>query len=219
MTATRKSIPDSTIADLLVSTRRRCCLCYFLANDRSQKKVQIAHIDRKRDNDAPANLVPLCLDHHDEYDSRTSQSKGITEEELGRYKNMLVDTISREHVEKASEISVEERELPRLGTALFYGYGTLFARVSKILFTHDPVRINFVENHDEYDAEAHDIIGRLQDNDVCLPTAQICRLVFERWFTHLTVEEYGRVDELAKDIDAAWEHFKERNYVYGAIAS
>jgi hypothetical protein len=219
MTTTRKSIPDSTIADLLVSTRRRCCLCYFLANDKSQKRVQIAHIDRKRDNNAPANLVPLCLDHHDEYDSRTSQSKGITEEELRRYKNMLVDTISREHVDKSSEISVEERELPRLGSALFYGYGTLFAHVSRIIFTHDPVQINFGGNHDEYDAEAHDIIGCLQDNDVCLPTAQICKLVFERWFNPRIVKEFGGFEEMAKDIDAAWEHFKERNYVYGAIAS
>jgi hypothetical protein len=43
--------------------------------------------------------VFLCFDHHDEYDSSTSQSKGITQAELREYKKLLLAAISRgEHM-------------------------------------------------------------------------------------------------------------------------
>ena len=35
------------------------------------------------------NLAFLCFEHHDEYDSKTSQSKNITPGELKHYKNRL----------------------------------------------------------------------------------------------------------------------------------
>ncbi len=216
MTASRKPIPNSTIADLLVSTRRRCCLCYFLAQDKSQKKVQIAHIDRKRNNDSPDNLIPLCLEHHDEYDSRTSQSKGITEEEVRRYKSMLIAAFSDGQNDAPIDINVEEREIPKLGNDLFYGYGVLFSQVSRILFKHDPIGISCYSGlDDEYDPEAHDIISRLQDNRACLPTKQICKSVFEHWFSPEIAGKVRGYKKLAKDIDVAWKHFKTRSYVYG----
>jgi WD40 repeat protein len=43
---------------------------------------QIAHLDQNRTNPTFDNLVYLCLEHHDQYDSRTSQSKGLTEHEV-----------------------------------------------------------------------------------------------------------------------------------------
>jgi ribosomal protein L15E len=45
-------------------------------------KGQIAHVDHDATNNDPDNLVWLCLDHHDQNDSRTSQSKGLTISEL-----------------------------------------------------------------------------------------------------------------------------------------
>jgi hypothetical protein len=49
------------------------------------------------------NLVYLCVEHHDEYDSTTSQVKGITEAELRAYKERLVSVVeSGEHLRPAS---------------------------------------------------------------------------------------------------------------------
>jgi len=83
--STRKSITQKVITQLLVGVRRRCCLCVGLNRDYNEKKLQIAHIDRNRTNASSTNLVPICLDHHDQYDSKTSQSKAIIPEELRLY--------------------------------------------------------------------------------------------------------------------------------------
>jgi hypothetical protein len=42
-------------------------------------------LDRDSSNDTPANLLFLCLAHHDQYDSRPRQSKGLTEQEVRGY--------------------------------------------------------------------------------------------------------------------------------------
>jgi len=87
--AMRVTIPPEVIADVLVTSRRRCCVCFGLSNDAEEKKGQVAHIDRDASNSARDNLVFLCFDHHDQYDSRTSQSKGLTVEEVRRYRAQL----------------------------------------------------------------------------------------------------------------------------------
>jgi hypothetical protein len=58
-----------------------------------RKRGQIAHIDRNAANAEEKDLVYLCLDHHDEYDSTTSQTKGITGAELRGYKERLLTAI------------------------------------------------------------------------------------------------------------------------------
>lgn len=82
----RAKIPQSTQTNLLVASRRRCALCFGLEHDLGVKAGQIAHVDRNPQNHDPENLAWLCLDHHDKYDSRTSQSKGLTEQELKHYR-------------------------------------------------------------------------------------------------------------------------------------
>lgn len=86
---TRATIPPEVIADVLVTSRRRCCVCFGLSNHAEEKKGQVAHRDRDASNSARDSLVLLCFDHHDEYDSRTSQSKGLTVEEVRRYRAQL----------------------------------------------------------------------------------------------------------------------------------
>ena len=86
---TRKRIDPSDEATLLMACRRRCCLCTHYKSDFSRKKGQIAHIDGDRTNAAIANLVFLCLECHDEYDSRSSQSKNFTQKELRLCKQQL----------------------------------------------------------------------------------------------------------------------------------
>ncbi|MGV2288720.1 hypothetical protein AAHK20_08380 [Trinickia sp. YCB016] len=217
-TQPRKTIPDDTVADLLVSTRRRCCLCFFLKGDETQKKVQIAHINRKRDDNRSENLVPLCLDHHDDYDSSTSQSKGFTEEEARRYKKMLIDRFATTP-DASVAVVVEHRELPNFGNDLFYGYGVLFSEVSRILFEIDPICINFGENFDEYDTEAHDIVARLQAGIDSSDVGEICRAVFQRWFSPEMAGEFKDYNLLGEKIEDVWNRFKKRYWVYAPVES
>jgi len=56
------------------------------------KKGQIAHLDHDRNNNAASNLAFLCFDHHDEFDSRTSQSKGLQRAEIETHREELYYT-------------------------------------------------------------------------------------------------------------------------------
>jgi hypothetical protein len=85
----RKKVPDVVQAEVLVQSRRRCCACFGLNRDNHVKKGQIAHLDGNRENNEIKNLAFLCLEHHDEYDSRTSQSKGLSRMEIERYREEL----------------------------------------------------------------------------------------------------------------------------------
>jgi hypothetical protein len=87
--AARRKAPDGTEAAVLLKSKRRCCLCYGLSDDDSQTPGQLAHIDRDPCNSDESNLAFLCLKHHDEYDTRTSQSKGLTPDELRHYRDAL----------------------------------------------------------------------------------------------------------------------------------
>ncbi len=102
---TRKKPKKDTQADILqTSSLRRCALCFDYKFDFNFKKGQIAHIDHNNSNNKLSNLVFLCWDHHDEYDSTTSQSKGWTQEELKRSKNNLEAFIKKHKEEIYPEI-------------------------------------------------------------------------------------------------------------------
>ena len=73
--------------------RRRCCLCVYLDQDKSEKEGQIAHIDKDNSNNKKSNLAFLCFRHHNKYDSQTSQSKNYTQKELGAYRDQLIALI------------------------------------------------------------------------------------------------------------------------------
>lgn len=91
----RKGVSKTIVADVMTASRRRCCICFALSNDTTEKRGQIAHLDRDASNSSPENLVFMCLDHHDQYDSRTSQSKGITVDEVRRYQAQLARYIAQ----------------------------------------------------------------------------------------------------------------------------
>jgi hypothetical protein len=78
----RKKTPISTETQVLTRSRRHCCICWGLGQNRSAQKGQIAHLDRDPANSQLDNLPWLCLPHHDEYDSKTSQAKGFTVDEV-----------------------------------------------------------------------------------------------------------------------------------------
>jgi len=85
----RKKTRDAVQAEVLVLSRRRCCICFGLKRDDTVKKGQIAHLDGDPGNNDRSNLAFLCFDHHDEYDGRTSQSKGFTVDEVKAYRSEL----------------------------------------------------------------------------------------------------------------------------------
>lgn len=87
---TRTHVRDSTQAEVLVQSRRRCCVCFGLNRDERVKKGQIAHLDGNKNNNVLENLAFLCFVHHDEFDSRTSQSKGLTPLEVSIYRDELL---------------------------------------------------------------------------------------------------------------------------------
>jgi hypothetical protein len=85
----RKKLKRTVEDELLVSSRRRCCICFGLARDFRVKSGQVAHLDRDSSNDDPDNLAFLCLEHHDQYDTRRSQSKGLTVGEVKTFRDEL----------------------------------------------------------------------------------------------------------------------------------
>jgi hypothetical protein len=84
----RKLRPDIE-AQVLTRSRRRCAFCFGLDRDAALKAGQIAHIDHDATNDNLDNLVFLCFEHHDVYDSKTSQRKNFTQTELRHFRSEL----------------------------------------------------------------------------------------------------------------------------------
>lgn len=91
----RKPIPKQTEVNVLTKSRRRCAICYGLNRDTTLKLGQIAHLDHNNQNASEANLCFLCFTHHDEYDSTTSQRKGLTKEEVKTYRDELYKAVDR----------------------------------------------------------------------------------------------------------------------------
>jgi len=91
--AKRKNIPGPTEVEVLLRSARRCCVCFGLNRDLDEKRGQVSHLDRNPSNIDLENLVFLCLPHQDQYDTRTSQSKGLTIAEVKEYRSRLHDAV------------------------------------------------------------------------------------------------------------------------------
>lgn len=89
----RRKTSRNIQTEVLIMSCRRCCLCFGLSNTRDQdvKLGQIAHLDKNPNNYEIDNLAFLCLVHHDQYDGKTSQSKGFNIDEVKSYRNWLYD--------------------------------------------------------------------------------------------------------------------------------
>lgn len=132
----RESVPKSIVDMVLVASARRCCLCVFLLNRDEVRKGQIAHLNRKPSDNRFENLVWLCFDHHDEYDSGTSQSKGLTHGEVKYYRERLY---SRKDLNRERD---EFKNLPEVrGVESLTDYETLRAKFHNELgFVDQPWR-------------------------------------------------------------------------------
>jgi len=85
--ARRAPTPVRRVSEIVLAAARRCCLCVWLEQDHRVKRLQIAHLDHDRTNSASENLVPLCLRHHDEYDSISRHTKALQPLELRHYRD------------------------------------------------------------------------------------------------------------------------------------
>lgn len=106
----RKRIPTNIETELLLNCRRRCCICFGLERDQRIKQGQIAHLDHNNRNNDYSNLAFLCLNHHDHYDTKTSQSKGITINEVRKYKEELETFILVNWKEKVKEEQTQKQD-------------------------------------------------------------------------------------------------------------
>jgi hypothetical protein len=96
--------------EVLERSGRRCCICFGLHGDFEVKRGQIAHLDHNHQNNNIDNLAFLCLAHHDEYDTRTSQSKGWTIEEAKYYRTKLFEEIEkrRNAITQGEDLAAQE---------------------------------------------------------------------------------------------------------------
>lgn len=90
----RPSLPQGVEIEVLRRSGRRCALCFGVDNDFSEKQGQIAHLDKNPSNHAVGNLAYLCLNHHDRFDGKTSQSKGYRSAEIRVYREELYERVS-----------------------------------------------------------------------------------------------------------------------------
>jgi hypothetical protein len=120
----RKSVADDVEEAVLTKSARRCALCFGFDGTLERRQGQIAHIDRNHANSSEENLAYLCLEHHNEYDSRPSQSKRITMRELRNYRNRLHEAIARgDHIPLSAprlpaDVLEHERRVFAAGDAL-----------------------------------------------------------------------------------------------------
>lgn len=91
----RIKIPKATALEVLRLSSRRCAFCFGLQHDFSQKKGQIAHLNHNNADNTLPNLVYLCLQHHEEYDSSSRQSKQLTSGEALVYRNELYTLVKK----------------------------------------------------------------------------------------------------------------------------
>mgnify|MGYP003108983378 CR=1 FL=1 len=85
----RKKIPAEVQKQVLLNSRRRCCLCFWLDGVDEVVKGQIAHLDQNASNNDMENLGFLCFKHHDEYDSKPNVSKGLQQLEVAQWRDEL----------------------------------------------------------------------------------------------------------------------------------
>ena len=111
MTNRRAKLPSNLAASILLRSARRCCLCFGLHLDETVKSGQIAHLDHDANNHTDGNLAFLCLQHHDEYDSSTSQSKGLSIKEVKAYRQALYCWNDDRQLTRRKTRTVDDRSL------------------------------------------------------------------------------------------------------------
>ncbi|MHC4579597.1 MAG: hypothetical protein ACYTED_19605 [Planctomycetota bacterium] len=167
MAKRRKHIPRQVEDAVLTESMRRCCLCYFLDNNKSERPGQIAHLDRNPTNNAPDNLVWLCFEHHDRYDSRTSQSKGLTPGEVSGYRDRLYRELKgltpSESKPRLEQVSFVPSCLPNEMVSLSVDPEREYAVILRKEWEHNPGGL-LGEREPEFECEIDGNVLRITDH-------------------------------------------------------
>lgn len=83
-------------------------------------------------------------------------------------------------------------------------YVQLFNSVSARLFRHDPMRIAFEVNTDEYDLEARTILPRLHSCQSSADAQRVIHEEFVHWFDAATAGPQEAYAEIASEIWQLW---------------
>lgn len=122
---TRQPIPVEVQTKILLLSKRRCCICYGLQRDTRIRSGQIAHLDQDNRNSDEDNLAFLCLEHHDQYDSRTSQSKGLRIDEVKSFRDALYKADIADWQDKIESIEQHAAQGGCGGSGEIFGNGTV----------------------------------------------------------------------------------------------
>ncbi len=179
----RRSVPADVEQQVLQLSLRRCALCFHLNQDTGVKKGQIAHVDHRRSRSTLENLVFLCLDHHSEYDSTTSQHKNFTVAEVRAARTALYKRIrataqppagpSASAVVKTSETCNEEARLDGFSELLLVHFGRSIHDSLSPFQIHLETRAN-VRKIEHY-VELLERQGHLDRPDACLDDYRLTR--------------------------------------------
>ena len=85
------------------------------------------------------------------------------------------------------------------------GNPILFEAVTKVMYSHDPMGINFGVNPDEYDLEASTVIPRLVGCNSSNELVTILHEEFVYWFGIEAAGELTRYSALAEDLWNIWQ--------------
>ena len=122
----RKKISALIESQVLASSRRRCAICFGVSSNTEEQRGQIAHLDKNPNNNDFDNLVFLCFDHHDQYDSTTSQSKNYKDNEIRIYRDELYEYFKRNNIMKKPKEEIQ----------ILYKYLSGYHNLFEFLFMH-----------------------------------------------------------------------------------
>jgi len=136
----RKEIPNDIQVRVLTSSRRRCALCVGVNRNEDERLGQIAHLNGDNSDNRFDNLVWLCLEHHNQFDSRTSQTKNYMAKEVKEYRDDLYKNNS--HLKYTMDDIKSVSECLKAYGPLF---GYLFRENSELAFTIKFIAIDEME--------------------------------------------------------------------------
>jgi hypothetical protein len=128
----RISVPENIEKEVLLLCRRRCCICFGLYQDLRVESGQVAHLDHDNINNDLDNLAFLCLIHHDQYDSTTSQSKGLKAGEVKHFRSELHSRIGKDIAAATIGTAAEKPEV-----ALIFKESPLFTTERKVQLSNE----------------------------------------------------------------------------------
>lgn len=87
----RSKVPERIAAEVEYAADRKCCICR-----QSVGGVQIHHVDGDPSNHALANLVLLCLQHHDDASRSGGLGRRLQPPTILRFRDTWLETVRRQ---------------------------------------------------------------------------------------------------------------------------